>query len=163
MSGGKQKTQERTAPRTTTTCKECGAEIPESLLAEALCVGCRYDSPAKKPDAGDPSEYELALEEYGSELSEPSEPEARGAGPDLEQILAWLASGHADAQTIGGRVLMLAYIMPLVDGRPMNLRELGARLGCSHTAARKKVSNLRAHFARESRRIAGGGFQRDPM
>ena len=36
------------APRTTTTCLDCGNEIPESLLDDALCVSCRYDGPIER-------------------------------------------------------------------------------------------------------------------
>ena len=148
------------ALRTTTSCTECGEEIPESLLSDALCVRCRYPSTGKKPAPDGPSEYEIALEQYAA-VSQPNEPAAPGDGPDLETILGWLSFGQADAKTIGGRVLMLAFMFPLVPGRPVSLRELGARLGCSHTSARRMCSSLRAHFVRERRKIEARSFQPD--
>jgi len=147
---------------TTTTCRECGEEIPESLLAEALCVRCRYACPAKKPAADDPTEYEIALETYAVE-SQPAEPAPRGGNPELEEILGWLASGQADAKTIGARVLLLAFMFPLVPGRPESLRSLGARLGCSHTSAGRQVYSLRAHFVEQRRKNTAAGLQPAPL
>ena len=147
---------------TTTTCKECGKEIPESLLTHALCVRCRYASPAKRPAADAPTEYEIALETYAAE-SQPTEPAPPGDNPDLEETLGWLASGQADARTIGTRVLLIAFMLPLVPGRPESLRALGARLGCSHTAAGRQVASLRAHFVRERRKNASGGLHPEPL
>jgi hypothetical protein len=149
------------ALRTTTSCKECGEEIPESLLAEALCVHCRYASPAKKAAADAPTEFSIALETYAVE-SQPAEPAPRGDNPDLEEILGWLASGQADANTIGARVLILAFLFPLAPGRPLNLRELGARLGCSKTAAGHRVARLRAYFVEQRRKNEAEGCQPEP-
>jgi hypothetical protein len=100
------------------------------------------------------------------ESGEPSEDPARGDGPDLERQMAWVAwfiVHQAGAQLVGERVLILAFMCPWVYGRPENLRELGARLGCSHTAARAKVSRLRAYFASQRGKMEAGGFQPDPM
>ena len=48
---------------TTTTCRDCGNEIPESLLEHAQCVRCRYAGPAKRDnDDLPPSQVEVLIE-----------------------------------------------------------------------------------------------------
>ena len=73
--------------RTTTTCTDCGNEIPESLLDDALCVACRYTS-TKKPVEnldGDgspvPTEYEIAADKFAFDaFADASEPTPAGDG-----------------------------------------------------------------------------------
>lgn len=72
-----------------------------------------------------------------------------GGGVDVEQVLDLLMLGNADAQRVGERAILLAYLMPRCARRPQNLRQLGARIGCSHEAARQKLDRLRADFAKE--------------
>ena len=157
------------ALRTTTTCRDCGNQIPESLVADALCVACRYPSTKKPVELLDgdgspvPTEYEIAAAKLAFDVfADASEPPPSGDGLDLEPVLAFLIADGATAQAIGERVLMLAYLMPLVHGRPANTRELGARIGCTHTAAQKKVSRLKAAFAGDLREIAEISFQAQP-
>jgi hypothetical protein len=163
----------KTDQLTTTTCANCGYEIPESLVVDALCVACRYRQATRKPadrlDAiGEPAatEYEIAADKNAYEefchASQPEEPRPANDGLDLEPVLAFLISDAAQVETVGERVLMLAYLMPLVHGRPNNIRELGDRLGCSHTAALKKVSRLKAVFIDDLHEITGKGFQPQP-
>jgi hypothetical protein len=58
------------ALRTTTTCRDCGNQIPESLIADALCVSCRYISTKKPVELLDgdgspvPTEYEIAADKF---------------------------------------------------------------------------------------------------
>jgi hypothetical protein len=151
-----------TALRTTTTCRDCGNQIPESLLDDALCVVCRYPAKKKKADENDavPTEYEIAADKFAFDVfADASEPPPAGDGLDLEPVLAFLIADDAPAQAIGERVLALAYLMPLVHGRPANARELGARLGCSHVAALKKVTKLKAAFAGDLREITETSYQ----
>ena len=149
--------------KTTTTCTECGAEIPESLCDDALCTRCRYKPGAQKAGADGPSEYDIAILQWGSEPSEPSEDPAPGDGPRLEAYVAWFILHQAGAQLVGERVLILAFMCQGVYGRPVNLRELGARLGCSHTTAAAKVASLRAFFVSQRGKMEAGGCQPDPM
>lgn len=157
------------ALRTTTTCRDCGNQIPESLVADALCVACRYTSTKKPVELLDgdgspvPTEYEIAADKFAFDaFADASEPPPAGAGLDLEPVLAFLIADDASAQAIGERVLMLAYLMPLVDGRPANARELGARLGCSHVAALAKLTKLKAAFAGDLREFAEIPYQAQP-
>jgi hypothetical protein len=70
-------------------------------------------------------------------------------GIDVEQLIDALLSGNADATRIGERAVLLAYLMPRCTYRPRSLRELGARLGCSHVAARDKLNRVKAEFVKE--------------
>jgi hypothetical protein len=52
---------------------------------------------------------------------------------------------------IGERAVLLAYVLKSFTA-PKNLRELGHRLGCSHTAARTRLSKFKAgmeHFLKD--------------
>jgi hypothetical protein len=67
---------------------------------------------------------------------------------DVEQFIIALVTAAPTLEDIGERVLITAYLMHL-DGAPENLRDLGGRLGCSHTMARRRVSTFCAHFREE--------------
>lgn len=70
-------------------------------------------------------------------------------GVEIEQVLDLLMVGTVDARRIGERAVMLSYLMPRCLNRPKTLRELGCRLGCSHVAARARLTKLRREFAKE--------------
>jgi hypothetical protein len=89
--------------------------------------------PVVRPDVDDDSET----------------PGTERSGMDVEQLIDALISGNADTVHIGERAVMLSFLMPRCAYRPKSLRELGARLGCSHVAARDKLNRLKTEFARE--------------
>ena len=86
------------ALRTTSTCRDCGNQIPESLVADALCVRCRYSSKKKVEHLdGDgntiPTERKLAADAYAFQAySAVSEPQPTDAPQDdhLDRLIAWL-------------------------------------------------------------------------
>ena len=77
------------------------------------------------------------------------EEEAPEGGVDVEQVLDLLMSCKVSTARIGERAVLLSYLMPRCISRPKTLRELGSRLGCSHVAARDKLTKLKREFAEE--------------
>jgi hypothetical protein len=76
-------------------------------------------------------------------------PAIERSGMDVERLIDALISGNADTVQIGERAVILSYLLPGCAYRPNSLRELGARLGCSHVAARDKLNRLKVEFAGE--------------
>jgi hypothetical protein len=97
------------ALRTTTTCRDCGNPIPESLVAEAQCVLCRYPATKKATEHLDgdgkpvPTEFDVAADAHAvkihfSPADETFEDALLGEGFDaMDSQLA--AKIHADFLT----------------------------------------------------------------
>lgn len=75
---------------------------------------------------------------------EPQADEGAGNGMNIETAISLLIAGNPNMKTLCDRVWSLAYMMPLVQGRPENARELGAKLGCSHVAALARLTKQKA-------------------
>jgi hypothetical protein len=77
-----------------------------------------------------------------------NEPDPEPAGLELVPLLEWFLIGARDAGEVGQRLVLLGYLIR-APGAPRSLRELAVWFGCSHTAARRRVSRFKADFARE--------------
>lgn len=104
-----------------------------------------------------PPEMPLAFDQDGRPcvVTEPAahddpEPDECG-GLEIEPILDALMVGAPGLEDIGARVVLFAFMMPRSRQRPKCLRELGAWLGCSHTAAAGRLAKLRRILASELR------------
>ena len=152
--------------KTRTTCTGCGKAIPESLADDAFCVACRYadadDTPAARHSGA--TEYDIAAETVAFEAfacASEAEP-APAPAFNLETVLSILISHGAKPQAVGEACFALAYYLPLVEGRPTNTRELGARLGCTHAGAQRKIARFKAVFIEDLRAALGESFQPPP-
>jgi hypothetical protein len=91
------------ALRTTTTCRDCGNQIPESLLDDALCVACRYASTKKAGEHRDgdgnpiPTEYEIAADKFAFDAFADASDGQRG--PIIETT-ATDSAPHLDASQL---------------------------------------------------------------
>ena len=118
-------------PSTTTTCTDCGNEIPESLLADALCVACRYQ-PGKAANQFFNDEGEPALSEYDAACDKQAFA-TYCTTVDTQQEKESYESVRADAQTIIGEFIrtMIQDATPLQTGQRIHV--LGFLAGL-HTA-----------------------------
>lgn len=66
-------------------------------------------------------------------------------GADYAGLLSLLTTGAADAETIGKRTALLAYIMQPPDRRG-TLEDLGRLLGVSRQAAFKRLTRFKAEL-----------------
>ena len=110
-------------------------------------------------------EHPCAFEADGTPIliSEPvyttPEPEPTPAESlDCEQLLQAILD-RGDKEDVFERVNILGYLLR-VSTAPSNTRELGSRLGISHTAATRKVSKFCEDLRREYMKMARKGFQR---
>jgi hypothetical protein len=72
----------------------------------------------------------------------PDDPPDADTPASAAKLLDSLLLGTSDLSKIGARVVILAYCDRRCQRRPKSFRELGDWLGCSHTAARQKVSTF---------------------
>jgi hypothetical protein len=71
-------------------------------------------------------------------------PEA--AGLDAAVLLDAVLLGTTGPAEVGERVILLSFCLPQIQTAPKSFRELGARLGCSHETARRKLTALLQHL-----------------